>query len=48
VLHEKLVELRSHIVSLETKLKSPVATSYSTFELHDVKNLELANYVDHF
>jgi hypothetical protein len=46
VLHEKLVESCSHIVSLEAELKSPIATSCSTCELHVVKNLELAHYVD--
>jgi heterodisulfide reductase subunit B len=46
VLHEKLVESCSHIVSLKAELKSPIATSCSTCELHVVNNLELAHYVD--
>jgi hypothetical protein len=28
-------------------LKSPIATSFSTYELHAVKNLELSHYVNH-
>jgi hypothetical protein len=32
---------------LEAELKSPIATSCSTCELHVVKNIELAHYVDH-
>jgi hypothetical protein len=46
-LHEKFVELRSCIVSLEADLKVPIPTSFSTCELHVVKNLELAKCVDH-
>jgi hypothetical protein len=46
-LHEKIVELRSRIVSLEADLKVPVPTSCSTCELHAMKNLELAQCVDH-
>jgi DNA repair exonuclease SbcCD ATPase subunit len=46
-LHEKIVELRSRIVSLEADLKVPIPTSCSTCELHAVKNLELAQCVDH-
>jgi hypothetical protein len=45
--HEKIVELRSRIVSLETDLKVPIPTSCSTCELHAMKNLELAQCVDH-
>jgi hypothetical protein len=41
-LHEKIVELRFGIVSLEADLKVPVPTSCSTFELHAIKNLDLA------
>jgi hypothetical protein len=33
-LHEKIVELRSRIVSLEADLKVPIPTSCSTCELH--------------
>jgi hypothetical protein len=46
-LHEKIVELRSRIVSLEADLKVPMPTSCSTCELHAMKNLELAQCVDH-
>jgi hypothetical protein len=46
-LHEKIVELHSHIVSLEADLKVPIPTSCSTCELHAMKNLELAQCVDH-
>jgi hypothetical protein len=41
-LHEKIAELRSCIVSLETDLEVPIPTSCSTYELHAVKNLDLA------
>jgi hypothetical protein len=41
-LHEKTVELRSRIVSLEDDLEVPIPTSCSTCELHAMKNLELA------
>jgi hypothetical protein len=44
-LHEKIVELRSRIVSLEADLKVPIPTSYSTCELHAMKNLDLAKCV---
>jgi hypothetical protein len=44
-LHEKIVELRSCIVSLEADLKVPILTSYVTCELHAVKNLDLAKCV---
>jgi predicted nucleic acid-binding Zn-ribbon protein len=46
-LHEKIVELRSCIVLLEADLKVHIPTSCSTCELHAVKNLELAQCVDH-
>jgi hypothetical protein len=46
-LHEKIIELCSHIVSLEADLKVPIPTSCSTCELHAMKNLELAQCVDH-
>jgi hypothetical protein len=46
VLHEKLAESRARIVSLEVDLKAPIPTSCSTCELHAVKNLELAHYID--
>jgi hypothetical protein len=44
-LHEKIAELRSHVVSLEADLKVPIPTSCSTCELHAVKNLDLAKCV---
>jgi predicted nucleic acid-binding Zn-ribbon protein len=46
-LHEKIIELRSCIVSLEADLKLSMPTSCSTCELHAMKNLELAQCVDH-
>jgi hypothetical protein len=44
-LHEKVVELRSRIASLEADLKVPIPTSCSTCELHAMKNLDLAKCV---
>jgi hypothetical protein len=44
-LHEKIVELRSRIVSLKADLKVPISTSCSTCELHAMKNLDLAKCV---
>jgi hypothetical protein len=46
-LHEKIVELRSRIVSLEDDLQVHIPTSCSTCELHAMKNLELAQCVNH-
>jgi hypothetical protein len=46
VLHAKIDEIHSNIVSLEAKLKEPIPTSCSTYEMNDLKNLELAHYVD--
>jgi hypothetical protein len=46
-LHEKIAELRPRIVSLEADLKVPIPTSCSTCELHAMKNVELAQCVDH-
>jgi hypothetical protein len=45
-LHGKIDEMHAYIISLEAQLKAPVPTSCSTCELHIVKNLELAHYVD--
>jgi hypothetical protein len=47
ILHGKLADSHSRIVLLEAELKSPIATSFSTYELHAVKNLELSHYVNH-
>jgi hypothetical protein len=44
--HGKIDEMHAYIVSLEAKLKEPTPTSCSTCELHSLKNLELAHYVD--
>jgi hypothetical protein len=44
-LHEKIVELRSRIGSLEADLKVPIPTSCSTCELHAMKNLDVAKCV---
>jgi hypothetical protein len=46
ILHGKIDEMHAYIVFLEAKLKEPIPTSCSTCELHDLKNLELAHYVD--
>jgi hypothetical protein len=46
-LHGKIDEMHAYTVSLEAKLKEPNPTSCSTYEVHAVKNLELAHYVDH-
>jgi hypothetical protein len=46
VLHGKIDEMHAYIISLEAKLKEPITTSCSTCELHALKNLELAHYVD--
>jgi hypothetical protein len=46
VSHGKIDEMHAYIVSLEAEFKAPVPTSCSTCELHVVKNLELAHYVD--
>jgi hypothetical protein len=46
VLHAKIDEMHAYTSSLEAKLKEPMPTSCSTCELHALKNLELAHYVD--
>jgi hypothetical protein len=46
-LHEKIVEIHSRIVSLEADLKVSIPTSCSMCELHAMKNLELAQCVNH-
>jgi hypothetical protein len=46
ILHGKIDDMHAYIVSLEAKLKEPISTSCSTCELHALKNLELAHYVD--
>jgi hypothetical protein len=46
VLHGKIDEMHAYTVSLEANLKEPIPTSCSTCELHALKNLELAHYVD--
>jgi hypothetical protein len=38
--------MHAYTVSLEAKLKEPISTLCSTCELHALKNLELAHYVD--
>jgi hypothetical protein len=47
VLHAKIDEMHAYTASLEAKLKEPIPTSCSTCEIHALKNLELAHYVDH-
>jgi hypothetical protein len=46
VFHAKIDEMHAYIASLEAKLKEPIPTSFSTCEMHALKNLELAHYVD--
>jgi hypothetical protein len=46
VVHVKIDEMHAYTFSLEAKLKEPIPTSYSTCEMHALKNLELAHYVD--
>jgi hypothetical protein len=46
VLHAKIDEMHAYTASLEAKLKEPIPTSCSTCEMHALKNLELAHYVD--
>jgi hypothetical protein len=46
VLHGKIDEMHAYTVSLEAKLKEPIPASCPTSELHALKNLELAHYVD--
>jgi hypothetical protein len=46
VLHAKIDERHAYTSSLEAKLKEPMPTSCSTCEMHALKNLELAHYVD--
>jgi hypothetical protein len=45
-LHAKIDEMHAYTSSLEAKLKEPMPTSCSTCEMHALKNLELAPYVD--
>jgi hypothetical protein len=46
VLHEKLDASLVYARSLEAQLKAPIPTICSTCEINDVKNMELAHYVD--
>jgi hypothetical protein len=46
LLHKKIDKMHAYTVSLEAKLKEPIPTSCSTCEVHVLKNLELAHYVD--
>jgi hypothetical protein len=46
VLHAKIDEMHAYTSSLEAKLKEPMPTSCSTCEMHALKNLELAHFVD--
>jgi hypothetical protein len=45
-LHAKIDEMHAYTIFLEAKLKEPIPTPCSTCELHALKNLELAHYVD--
>jgi FtsZ-binding cell division protein ZapB len=46
VLHAKIDEMHAYTSSLEAKLKEPIPTSFSTYEMHALKILELKHYVD--
>jgi hypothetical protein len=46
VLHNKIDEMHAYTISLKAMLKEPIPTSCSTCEVHALKNLELAHYVD--
>jgi hypothetical protein len=46
VLHKKIDDMHAYTISLEAKLKEHILTSCSTCELHALKNLKLAHYVD--
>jgi hypothetical protein len=46
VLRAKIDEMHPYTVSLKARLKEPIPTSCSTCELHALRNLELAHYVD--
>jgi hypothetical protein len=46
VLHEKLDVSLVYARSLEAQLKAPIPANCSTCEINDVKNMELAQYVD--
>jgi hypothetical protein len=43
---KKIDEMHAYNVPLEAKPKEPIPTSCSTCELHALKNMELAHYVD--
>jgi hypothetical protein len=45
ILHGKVDEMHDYTISLEAKLKEPIPTC-STCEVHALKNLELAHYVN--
>jgi hypothetical protein len=45
-LHGKIDDMNAYTVSLEAELKEPIPISCSTYELHALKNLELAHYID--
>jgi hypothetical protein len=45
-LHGKIDEMHDYTISLEAKMKEHVPTSCSTCEVHALKNLELAHYVN--
>jgi hypothetical protein len=47
-LHAKIDKMHVYTASLEAKLKEPIPTSCSTCEMHALKNLEHAHYVDRF
>jgi hypothetical protein len=46
VLHAKIDVMHAYTSSHEAKLKEPIPTSCSTYEMHALKNLKLEHYVD--
>jgi short-subunit dehydrogenase involved in D-alanine esterification of teichoic acids len=46
IFHKKIDDMHAYTISLKTKLKELIPTSCSNCELHALKNLELAHYVD--
>jgi hypothetical protein len=46
VLHGKIDEMHAYTISHEAMLKEPIPTTCSSCEMHALKKLELAHYVD--
>jgi hypothetical protein len=45
-LHGKIDKMHAYTIALEAKLQEPVPTSCSTCQVHPLKNLEPAHYVN--